>query len=49
MLVDLAHHVANAYALTEGRSTADVLARIRVGFDTEWDNPTDSATGNLPS
>ncbi len=49
MLVDLAHHIANAYAKTEGRSAVDVLARIRVGFDAEWDNPTDVPTGNLPS
>lgn len=49
MLVDLARHVANAYAETEGRPPADVLARIRAGFDAEWDNPTDVPTGNLPS
>ena len=40
MLADLARHVAQAYA-AEGRDSKVVLARIREGFDAEWDAPTD--------
>jgi hypothetical protein len=47
MLVDLARHVANAYAQREGQNPVEVLARIREGFDVEWDNPTDTPTGNI--
>lgn len=47
MLVDLARQIASAYAVSEGRSSPEVLARIRAGFDAEWDNPTDVPTGNL--
>jgi hypothetical protein len=49
MLVDLARHVANAYEQSEGRDPMEVLARIKDGFDAEWDNPTDTPTGNLLS
>ncbi len=47
MLADLARHIANAYAVSEGRSSSEILARIRVGLDAEWDTPTDVPTGNL--
>jgi hypothetical protein len=47
MLVDLARHIASAYAVSEGRSPSEVLARIRAGFDAEWDTPTDVPTGDL--
>lgn len=47
MLADLARHIANAYAVSEGRSSSEVLARIRVGLDAEWDNPTDVPAGDL--
>jgi len=47
MLVDLARHIASAYAMSEGRSSPEVLRRIRVGFDAEWDTPTDDPTGEL--
>jgi hypothetical protein len=36
LLVDLARHVAQAYAQGEGADPAQVLARIREGFDAEW-------------
>ncbi len=41
MLVDLAKHVANAYAEDEGLDAAAVLERIKEGFDAEWGHPTD--------
>lgn len=46
-LVDLARHVARAYA---GRGSAGVeqtLARIREGFDAEWSSPTDTPIGDM--
>jgi hypothetical protein len=46
MLVDLAKHVADAYEKTSGQPVAEVLARIRAGFDAEWETATDSPTGN---
>jgi hypothetical protein len=45
MLVDLAHHVANAYEQGAGLDRSEVLARIREGFDAEWESPTDAAQG----
>jgi hypothetical protein len=47
MLVDLAKHVANSYEKASGQPAAEVLARVRQGFDAEWERPTDSPTGNL--
>ena len=44
MLVDLARHVANAYAQTQGRDRAQVLDRIKAGIDAEWSAPTDAPT-----
>ncbi len=41
MLVDLANHIANAYAQKGGLSKEDALQRIRLGFDAEWNHPTD--------
>ena len=41
MLVDIAKHVAKAYA-KEGQDPAVVLARIREIFDAEWSAPTDA-------
>lgn len=46
-LVDLARHVAHAYQQTEGRDPAEVLARIREGFDAEWEEPTDTPSGAM--
>jgi hypothetical protein len=46
-LVDLAKHVANAYEQTEGRDYSETLARIRIGFDAEWDAPTDEPSGHI--
>jgi hypothetical protein len=40
LLVDLARHVARAVAEQRGADRAEVLARIRAGFDAEWTTPT---------
>lgn len=47
MLVDLAKHVANGYALSRGDVRATVLARIRQVFDAEWNSATDTPSGEL--
>jgi hypothetical protein len=47
MLVDLANHVANAYEQSAGLDRSEVLARIREGFDAEWESATDEARGGL--
>lgn len=40
MLVDLARHVANAYA-QKGHDSSVVLANIRAAMDAEWAAPTE--------
>ncbi len=40
-LVDVARHVARAYARQEEFSEDEALERIRAMFDAEWDRPTD--------
>jgi len=47
MLVDLAKHVADAYAQIQGVDAASALERIREGFDAEWDHPTCRPHGGL--
>ncbi len=47
MLVDLARHVAGAYEQTQGLDPAEVLDRIKAGFDAEWSEPTDKPEGGL--
>jgi len=47
MLVDLARHVGKAYQELDGSDIAETLARIREGFDAEWESPTDEPTGHL--
>jgi hypothetical protein len=49
MLVDLASHIARAYEQTGGPKYADGLARIKAGFDAEWNAPTDNPSGGLQS
>jgi hypothetical protein len=46
-LVDLAHHIANAYAPTRQHDRTACLARIKAGFDAEWNKPTDIARRDL--
>jgi hypothetical protein len=43
-LVDLARHVANAQA-ARGGGYEQTLARIKEGFDVEWNHPTDQPRG----
>ena len=47
MLVDIARHVAKAYA-SEGRNAAEVLARIRELWDAEWSKSTDDPLDLTP-
>ncbi len=47
MLVDLAKHVANAYAQSGQTTHAAALARIREGLEAEWSKPTDEPKGGL--
>jgi hypothetical protein len=48
MLVDLAQHVANAYA-QDGHNRDEARQRIKAGFDAEWSSPTDTPEGSLLS
>jgi hypothetical protein len=47
MLVDLARHVAAAIHLDTGAHKEEVLARIKEGFDAEWNHPTDTPSGKI--
>ena len=51
MLVAIARHVAKVYALSRGDDRAEALARIRQLFrqlfDVDWENPTDSPSGEV--
>ncbi len=48
ILVDVARHVARAYAYkNKNFDVSKSLERIKQGFDTEWNNPTDVPKGGL--
>jgi hypothetical protein len=47
MLVDLAKHIASAYEQSGGLNQAAALSRIKQGFDTEWESPTDRPSGRV--
>lgn len=47
LLVDLVKHVANAYVQSDGKDLADVVNRIKEGFDAEWTVATDEPRGAL--
>ena len=47
MLVDLARHVARAHEQLGQMSSVDFLDRLKLGFDTEWNSPTDAGRGQL--
>ena len=49
LLVDLARHVAHAYEQNRNMTPAQVLHRIREGFDAEWSSPSDSPRGQPSS
>ncbi len=42
LLVDVARHVAAGLAAKSGADEQATLARIREGFDVEWEAPTDA-------
>ena len=46
MLVDLAKHVAIAYA-ADGMDKAEALRRVYQGFQAEMESPTDEPTGGI--
>lgn len=46
-LVDVARHVAKAYALSQGISESDALSRIKNVFEAEWSTPTEFPEGHL--
>jgi hypothetical protein len=46
-LVDLARHVARAFEQRGSLNVDGALARLRQGFDAEWDSPTDAPTGAM--
>jgi hypothetical protein len=48
-LVDLARHIAIAYAQTTALSQHEVLTRIKAGFDAEWSDATDTPRGSVAS
>ena len=47
MLVDLAKHIANAYAQDEDMDYDEVLLRVKEGFDAEWESATDEPDGQV--
>ena len=47
MLVDSAKHIANAYEQITGESQDGALARIKAGFDAEWQRATDTPRGRV--
>jgi Domain of unknown function (DUF5076) len=47
LLADVAHHIANALAESEGADRAAVLAAIRRAFEVEMRAPTDEHTGGF--
>jgi hypothetical protein len=49
VLVDLARHVARAYAQTRGMDPGIVMKQIREGLDAEWAQSTDDGRGSIVS
>ncbi|WP_370689781.1 DUF5076 domain-containing protein [Phenylobacterium sp.] len=43
MLVDLAKHIASAYAQSGRYDSTSALDRLKQGFDVEWTSPTDAS------
>jgi len=41
LLVDIARHAARSFEQKGARSAREALELIRVGFDAEWESPTD--------
>ena len=47
MLADLARHVVNTYEPATVADRKEILTRIRLGFEAEFQSPTDIPTGNV--
>ncbi len=47
MLADLARHIATAFEQSEKRDPIETLARIKAGFETEMESPTDEVRGEV--
>jgi hypothetical protein len=47
MLADLARHIAAAFEQAEKRDPMEMLARIKAGFETEIESPTEEVHGEL--
>ena len=47
MLADLARHIAAAHEQAEKRNPAEMLARIKAGFEAEMEFPTDEVQGEI--
>jgi Domain of unknown function (DUF5076) len=47
MLADLARHIAAAFEQAEKRDPMEMLARIKAGFETEIESPTEEVQGEL--
>ena len=47
LLCDLAKHIAASYVEPGGRSKAETLRRIRLGFEAEMSSPTDEPSGGV--
>lgn len=48
LLAQLARHMANAYQIQQQLDRSKALAKIRVGFEKEWDRPSGHARGHVP-
>jgi Domain of unknown function (DUF5076) len=47
MLADLARHIAAAFEQSEKRDPTETLARVKAGFETEMESPTEEVHGEL--
>jgi hypothetical protein len=47
MLVDLIKHIGRAYNQQNNINFQDTIARVKNGFDVEWENATDNPSGNI--
>jgi hypothetical protein len=48
LLAQLARHMANAYHIQQRLDRSKALAKIRVGFDKEWERPSGHTRGYVP-
>lgn len=43
LFVDLARHIANAYAQKYNADPEQILSQVKAGIDAEWENPSDGS------